>query len=735
MNAPTPVRSAEARSASEDLGTVFAPRSIAVIGASADPMRFTGRVIPTMQRHGFSGAIYPINPRRSELNGLTAYPTLADVPGDVDCVVYGIGAAHALEVVDQCAAKQVKLLVVASAGFAETGTEAGRQLQAELVARARAHGIRVLGPNGIGFGNFVDRVVVAAAAAMAWPQIPRGRIGLVSQSGGLGLATVAYCALEEGVSFSHLISTGNEADLDTIEVANFFVDDPATDVVAMTIEAVKAPERFIALAERAGAAGKPIVVLKSGRSDLGKTMAASHTGALAGQAEVFEMVCRKYGITVAHDVDDFYQIADMFAKLRASGKLGLYGAPGAHCAALSLSGGHVGLFADHGSMAGLRFPPLSEGTRQGVAEALGFEGHFQNPLDTTAQVIGDDAFWGRVTRALMDDTDIEVVVPIITVAHSYAMAIRDFIDIATERDEIIIAVWAGGSFTDGDRALIRDSLVPLFRTPARAAEALRALDAYCAVWNARPPAASQPVAPPAAFAAARDMLLGARAAGRRVLTEFEAKRVLTAIGLPETREAAADSVEAAVRAAGDIGYPVVVKGEHPGILHKSEAGLVILDVADEAALRSAYATVLERMGAQAADMVGARVLVQEQVRPAQELLLGVNTDPEFGPVVVVGIGGIFVEVMHDAAMRLPPFDTAEARAMLDELRGIALLKGARGRAAVDLDRLAGLIATFSHFVDANRDLIQEVDVNPLICVADAPGEFRIVDGLILLKDH
>lgn len=714
------------------LGALFAPRSIAVIGASADPTRFTGKIIPTLQRHGYGGAIYPVNPRRSEIGGLTAYPTLGDIPGTVDCVVYGIGAAHVMGVLEECARKAVKLVVIASAGFAETGTEAGKRLQAEVVAFARANGIRVLGPNGIGFGNFVDRAIVSAAAVMEWPDIPRGRIGLVTQSGGLGLATVAYCAFEEGISFSHLISTGNEADLDTIEIANFFVDDPATDVIAMTIEAVKEPARFIALLERAGAVHKPVVVLKSGRSDLGKTMAASHTGALAGQAAVFEMVCRRYGVTVADDVDDFYQIASMFAKLRAAGKLQTYKAPGEHCAALSLSGGHVGLFADHGSLAGLRFPALSDATKAALAEALGFEGHFQNPLDTTAQVIGDDAFWGRCVRVLMDSDDIQAVVPIITVAHSYDNAIRDFIAIAGEREEVIVVCWAGGSFVPADRALLRDSLVPVFRTPSRAAAGLRALNAYCAVWNRSEAPAVEDLPP--SPAEARDLLRTALAEGRRTLTENESKRILGAVGLPVTRETAVTSAEDAQAAARAIGFPVVVKGEHPEILHKSEAGLVLLNVADEAAVAAAFDTVWQRMQAHPSGAGAARVLIQELVRPAQELILGVNTDPEFGPVVVVGIGGIFVEIMHDVSMRLPPFGRSEARAMLEDLRGVSLMKGARGRLPVDLDALADLISRFSVFVDANRDLIAEVDINPLVCVDGAAAEFRMLDGLILLKD-
>ncbi|TAM88834.1 MAG: hypothetical protein EPN41_05025 [Candidimonas sp.] len=711
---------------------LFAPRSVAVVGASANPARFSGRVVPTLLRHGYTGDLYPVNPKRTEISGRRCYADLAAIPGDVDCVVYCFDAAHILDALSQCAKKRVKLLVIASTGFAESGTAEGRDLQAEVVRRARASGIRVLGPNCIGFANFGDSTVAAAAAVMEWRHAPRGHIGLVTQSGGLGLATVAYCAFEDGIGFSHIISTGNEADIDTVDVAEFFVRDAATHVIAITIEAVREPARFITLLEHAGATRKPVVVLKSGRSSLGKVMAASHTGALAGQAEVFEMVCRRYGVTVADDVDDFYQIAAMFGKLRAAGKLGRYLHPGSHCAALSLSGGHVGLFADLGSLAGLRFPPFDEQRRAAIAQALGFPGHFQNPLDTTARVIGDDAFWGRCVNVLMDDVQIELVVPIITVAHSYAPAIADFVHIAQEREKIVVVVWAGGSFEAGERARLSDSNVPFFRTPSRAARALQALERYCSVWNADVPPCRRNGVAAIAASAARQCLLRARREGRTVLAEYEAKKVLGAAGLPRMREFLAASLADARLAAAEIGYPVVLKGQSDKILHKTDAGIVFLDVPDEAALTTAFTIIQERVHARAGAADPAAVLIQEKVQVGQEMIVGAKTDPEFGAVVVVGIGGIFVEIAHDVALRLPPLSAEEAGTMLNELKGVRLLQGARGQPAADISELSRLIARFSEFVHENRDLIAEIDVNPLASVRGA-GVWRILDALILLK--
>lgn len=715
-----------------EFGRLFAPDSIAIIGASADPRRFTGRIVPTLLRHGYSGSIYPVNPKRSEIGGLAAYPTLADTPSHVECVLYCIDADHIMDVLVQCREKGVKLVVVVSGGFAESGTAEGKCLQDTALRYARANGIRILGPNGIGFCNFLGKAVVSAAAVMEWPSLPSGRIGLVTQSGGLGLAAIAYYAFEDDVGFSYIISTGNEADIDTVEVGKFFVNDPNTDVIAMTIEAVRDSEQFIEFLKLAGAARKPVVVLKSGRSSLGKTMAASHTGALVGHAEVFEMVCDRYGVTVANDIDDFYQVAAMFAKLRATGKLERYVNPGAHCAALSLSGGNVGLFADHGSLAGLSFPQFQEKTHADITETLGFDGHFQNPLDTTSRVIGDDSFWGRCVRVFMNDPNIEVVVPIITVAHSYGTAIDDFMRICAEREEIVAVVWAGGSFESGERQRLNRSLVPVFRTTSRAAWSLHAFDKYCAVWNSHARSSPSAAVEKSSPGLARDLLMAAVREGRRVLTESESKRVLAAAGLPEMPEIAAVSLDQAQAAAKQLGFPVVLKGEHEAILHKSESGIVFLDVPNEIALESAFNTIQGRIRALAGTSDPVRVLIQEKVQFEQELIIGANTDPEFGPVVVVGIGGIFVEIAKDVVMRLPPLVNEEAREMVEQLRGVALLHGARGKPPADIDALAAIISTFSSFVHANRDLIAEIDINPLVCT-NAGASWRILDALILLK--
>lgn len=705
---------------------IFRPRSIAIIGASADTSRFNGRIIPSLIRHGFKGNIYPVNPKREEIGGQRCYPSAAELP-QTDCVIYALGPGTAMATLEACASKGVTLFFVAAAGFAETARPEDIALQAALAKRARELGMRLLGPNCIGFANFHDRVACAAAAAMEWPEIPAGDVGLAAQSGGLSFASVIYCGLAEGTAFSHIISTGNEADLDAVECAEVLLNDPDTHAIALIIEAVRDAPAFLSFLRRAGEHGKPVVVLKTGRSSLGKVMAQSHTGALAGSSEVFDMVCRQYGVTVAEDIDELFRIAAMFAKLRRSGKLGRYANPGAHVASFCLSGGHVGLTADHGSFAGLSFPPVPEGADEKFSKALGFEIHAQNPLDTTAQVVGDDGIWKRCTEIFFDFNDIQVVIPTFTVARSYAEAIRDLSQIVTDRPEIVVVCWPGGSFGEDDRAMLAASPLPYFPMPRQAARGVAALDAWSKVWagDANGPELATPPAP--RNSPARDALLEFRATGATVVTEHAAKRILSLAGVPVTDDRICATAEEAATAATDLGFPVVLKGDAPTILHKSDAGLVALGLDDADAVRAAF----ERLSAQLVDTPGATLTVQPMIPFDQELILGAKHDPEFGPVVALGLGGIFVEVLRDAAFRLAPVSPQEARRMIGELKAAPILMGARGATPVDLDALANTISALSAFVADCSDLIEEIDVNPLAVTKE--GGLIALDGLMVLK--
>lgn len=713
-----------------DVGRLLKPRSIAIIGASADASKFSGRFAPYLQRQGYTGAIYPINTRRTEVAGLKAYPDLAAIPGPVDCVIYSFAAEDILPSLAACEAKGIRLLVVTSAGFAERGDAEGTRLQQALTDFAQRTGIRVIGPNCVGFINLVDRVAAAAAAALEWPDIPAGRVGVISQSGGLAMGSVLVGGLQEGISFSHLVSTGNEADLDIVDFGRFLVEDPATDAIALTIEAVRDGAAFGAFLQEALRAGKPVVILKSARSEIGRAMAVSHTGALAGSGAVFDALCARHGAVQVEDVDLLYQVAQMFAKLRAAGKLSCVSVlPGEGCSALSVSGGHVGLLADMAAQRGLRFPDLAEATQQRIRGLLVKTGPIANPVDLSGGQVSDHGVWGRCLEQLLADPAVGIGVPILTIARNYDVACHDIVRIAAAQPKPVLVSWVGGSFEGEGKALLRRSPVPLFESPERTVRALAALNAY--LRAKREAAASAPAhAPPTA---PHPLIRAAQRAGRVSLGERESKQILAGIGFPVTRERLAKSAAEAVAIAGELGYPVALKGEHRLIAHKTEAGLVRLGLADAAAVEQAFAAIEAAMDAAAPHAPGGGVLVQEMVHVSCELVMGVERDANFGPAVMFGLGGVFLEVLRDVQFGVAPLSHAEARAMIARTRCAALLQGARGRHPVDLDALAGLLVRLGDFACAHAGCIREIDINP-IAVIDRPADnLRVLDALFVLE--
>lgn len=723
--------SPEARRPHSDIGALIAPRSIAIIGASSDETKFSGRIMPFLMRNGYPGALYPINARRSEIHGRACYPDLGSVPGDVDCVVYSIGAEGIDPVLAACEAKHVKLLVVTSSGFAERGDAEGQARQERLLAFARRTGTRVLGPNCVGFLNPVDQVALAAAVVLEFPDKPSGRIGMVAQSGGIGVGTVPFNAFERRIGFSRIINTGNEADLDLAECTAFLADDPATDVILLTVEGVRDGAAFRAALEKAARNNKPVLILKIGRSSLGQTMAASHTGAMVGSDAVFDALCRRTGALRVDDVDELYLFASMFAKLKAAGKLdnpaALVGASQG-VTGISVSGGHVGLFGDLGAAAGLGFPQLAAETQAGLREELGAPGPFLNPVDMTGGAVGEHTIWARCMRRLLADPAIRIGVPILTVARNYDVALNDIVALNAATDKLMMVLWVGGVLEGGGKPLLRNSPVPLFESPALAIKGMLMLERYCegqAALAAR--AATAVDAPNTGLANVRAAL--ARYAPGATLGERAAKDLLAQLGFPVTREVIAHSAAEAAAAADRMGYPVVAKGEHPDILHKTEAGIVRLNLRSAEEVGSAWTDIVARMAAAVPGKPSDAVLIQEQVPAGIELILGVKDDPVFGPVVMFGTGGIYAEVLHDVSLALAPLTHAEARAMIDATRGAALLKGARGRTPADLDAIARLLVALGEL--AASGAVREIDVNPLIVIDRASDALRVVDALMI----
>ena len=748
--------------------TLLAPRSIAIVGASSDPSKFSGRVLGALVRHGFSGKIYPINSKQDSIAGLRAYASLDDIAEPIDCVLYSIAASSITEVLSACERNgHVKLLVVTSAGFAERNDEEGHALQASLTAFAKRTGTRVMGPNCLGFLNTIDATALAAGAVLEVPDLGSGRIGVVSQSGGLAFGTILIGGHQRGIAYSRMITTGNEADLDLVDWFAALLDDEQTDAIALTIEGVRDGNRFVACLAKAQRLHKPVVILKTGRTTLGETMAMSHTGSIAGSQAVFASVCAQYGATLVSDLEALIEISAMFAKLRKSGKL-TTGAPGAGrsagCAALSISGGHIGLFADLGSEAGLRFPVLSPETQQKLATELKVAVPVINPVDLSGGSVANPGLWGHCAEALLGDEQVDIVLPIMTIARNYDSVSNDLLRTDANSPKTVMVVWPGSWLEGEGKALLRNSVMPIFDSQTVAAAGAAALVAYWRVaaqvsrrsdtdtgaqaqaqiqantaadaqTQPRTDAHTQPHAQQTLSDSNMREALLALAQKSRIAGERESKPLLARIGIPVAAEVLVTQAQQAVAAAQKMGFPVVLKGLHPDIAHKSDAGLVWLKLSSAEQVQEAFdalTSAFTRLGIK--DLSKTSVLVQEMIPEGIEVLLGVRRDSTFGPSVVFGLGGIYVEVLKDFAVRKAPLQQEEALAMINEIKGIALLKGARGREPADLNAIAALLVALGDFAVAYQEIVSEVEINPLIIVNTKQTMLRAVDALLVFRD-
>lgn len=697
----------------------YSPKSIAIVGATDDTRRFGGRLMRQVVKFGYAGRILPVNPRLTELNGLKCYPGVSALPETPDHVGVVIAPDRVLDVLRECHAIGVQCATVFTAGYAETGTEQGRQLQEDLVRFCRETGLRVMGPNCNGPVNFIDRFSFSAGYAVSSLTEPSGNVGLVSQSGGLGQTNVMWRAIKAGVHMSYQASCGNEADLTVVDFAHFMLEGDQTDVVMMALEAIRDGKAFMDLAQYAAEREKPLIVLKFGITEAGKQAAASHTGAITGSDDVFSAVCKQYGVIRVNDCNELYEQAIVLRQKKR--KL----PKGRRAASMSLSGGNVVQMADTGTHLGLSWHNYTAKTDGRLGELIPGYGKVSNPTDMTSLATGQPEIYRKAMEIISEDDNVDVMVPVFTFAPRADL--EHAARLSRDAEKPLVLLVTGGCHDDP--SLTVDSLVAMgamaYRNTVDTLRYVRTAIGYREFLEARQQQV-KPVRPQGIDAAAVGKTLAA--CGPRTLTEREAKNLLAQYGLPVPKEWLATSADEAAAHVRGINGPVALKIESEDIAHKTEAGAIRLNVTGDAAVRQAYDEVLAAAKRYKPDAKIAGVLVQEMVPRGTEMMLGIVHDPVFGPLVAVGLGGIYVEVMRDISFRVPPVDASAAREMLGELRGYKILQGARGMAPADIDALVDCIVRLSWLAHDHGATIRELDVNPLTVLASGA---KVVDALLV----
>jgi acyl-CoA synthetase (NDP forming) len=683
------------------LASALNARSVAVVGASADPSKIAGRPIAYMLARGYAGALYPVNPARSEVQGLRCYPSLAAIGQPVDLAIVGTSAAQVEGVIAEGVAAGIKAFVVFSSGFAESGDE-GRALQQRLTTLAHEKNVAIVGPNCLGLANSATGLIASFTTALEETPLRRGGFALASQSGALG-AYWLDIVLRSGLGFSQWITTGNECDVDAAEAIDCLVDDPATRVIGLYLEDIRDTLAFRRALQRAAIADKPVIAIKSGRSQAGARAAASHTGALAGDDVLYDACLLQHG---ALRVDSLSAMID-------TARLVLYGCVprGPRLGVLSVSGGAGVLIADEAERLQLALPAFADSTAQALRAALPAFVHPTNPVDLTGNVVQDSAGIAHALQAVAADPGIDAVVLFVGMMHSIASAFTDALAAVRERiDRPIVVIWMGA--LDSTVSTLEASGVPVYLDIPQAMHALAAGLRVRALQAAARGAALPGQAP-----------IGPLPAGR-ALSEWDGKQVLRtqqSVALPEgvlLPPGAATLLDESLR------WPVVAKLQSAALLHKSDAGGVVLNIRSHAALAEAVARLNAVGDAARLDVQG--VLVEQMVPFDHELLLGLRRDPRFGAVLTLARGGVEVELDADAVTRLLPLNATQIEAMLRGLRSARLLDGFRGRAAVDVPAVARRIAGLCDwFVGSDR--LHELEINPL---ALRGGQAWALDALV-----
>lgn len=697
----------------EALDSLFQPRSIAIVGASNTEGKIGHSVVHNLIESKYTGAIYPINPNDPEIQGLKAYKSVLDVAGEIEAAVLTVPAKITKNVIDECGKKGVKSLIIITSGFSEVGE---RELEEEIVALAHSYGMHVLGPNIVGVLSNSGNMNASFA-----PFLPlKGKSSLVSQSGALLIAMDASTYTRR-VGFDKLVSIGNMSDVNFGDVVGWLDNDPNTNCITLYIEGFKDGRHFMEVSQKAK---KPIIALKSGISTHGAAAAASHTGSLAGAAKVYGAAFQQAGVVQAADLDNLFD---------RSLALSLQSPMKGDNLLIITNGGGVGVLAtDAAERYGIPLQFAPKDVQAELKKHMPVFGSAKNPVDITGMA-GTEWYVDSVRYAIKHPWVDGLVVLYCETAVSNPLEIAQGIKAAVDEagvDKPIIVSYVGGERSDNAMKWLVENGIPAYGAPDTAINAMAALRDYARMRELMEVDSETHLA--VDREKALQIIAGAREDGRDSLTEIEAKQVFAAYGLPVTKNALAKNEDEAVKLAEEIGFPIVMKIVSPDILHKSDAGGVKVNLKNTEEIRSAFKTIMDNAKAYKADADIHGVVIQEMAPWGTEVILGSVNDPTFGPTMMFGLGGIFVEVLKDVTFRVAPVSQGQAMRMLGEIRGAPILAGVRGEAPRDREKLADTVTRYATMILDLADEISESDANPVLVYEEGKG-VKVVDARIILK--
>ncbi|MQG17678.1 MAG: acetate--CoA ligase family protein [SAR202 cluster bacterium] len=696
------------------------PKSMAIVGATPR-MQYGGRFLNAALRGKDKVTIYPVNPRYEEIQGLKSYPSVTDLPEAPDVVGIVIPYNNVLNVLQESYAKGTRAAVVISAGFSERGEQDRADLQSELTKFCRESGLRMSGPNCLGLANIKDGIWASSSSRGVAGL--SGNIGLICQSGASAFGPFLVRAVDEKIGFSYIISTGNEADLDFCDFARYLIDDDSTDVIAGFVEGFKDGKKFLEVAKLALKKRKPIILIKIGKSQFGTRAAKSHTAALTGEDENYEAAFSQYGVIRVQDYDDLLQISNLFAQ---TGRLNSEG-----ISVVSHSGGISSLTADMLGQAGLDLPELDAKSRDGINEVLQGRGWASNPSDVTG-FANSESFPSIMDNMIAGDNMGCLVVASAGGEEQINQVIEArsrYLSAPEGQRKQLVYLWTGSRVEESTLQKLQEAKIPLFYTPDKLGYALKHLVDYHKRADYMAQNASDSTFELSAIQ--KESIEHVKSLSKSQLSEDESKKLIENWGVITPQRFLTQSSDEAVEAANELGFPVVLKVDSSEILHKTEAGVVRVNVKDDVEVRSVFNEIMEsaKKVSNAKDING--VLVEEMVTGGIEVMAGLTVDEQLGPVILFGSGGTSVEVYKDVTRRMCPISKQDAFEMIDEVNASVLLKGFRGASPKDIEALAQLLVNLSQLGASLSEDVKELDLNPVMVLDKGKG-VKAADALVIL---